>query len=108
VLNLPSGRLAPGDQDDLFATIGYHTKRWAVTHFGTKLTHERYEVPIVRGGSNTGAALFIVGNVKTSRHQDIETLLGRAHLQLLVCSQQCKETLLVPGFCWVFGMLLSQ
>jgi len=72
VLNLSAGRLASGAQDDLSATIGYHTERWSATIFGTNLTDERSEIPIVLGGSNTGAALFIVGNVNAPRHYGAE------------------------------------
>ena len=72
VLNLSSGRLAGGENDDLSATIGYRMDRWSFTVFGTNLTAERWEVPIVLGGSNTSAALFIVGNTNRPRHIGVE------------------------------------
>ncbi len=72
VLNLSSGRLAGGENDDLSATIGYRMDRWSFTVFGTNLTDERWEVPIVLGGSNTSAALFIVGNTNRPRHIGVE------------------------------------
>ena len=72
VLNLSSGRLAGGENDDLSATIGYRMDRWSFTIFGTNLTDERWEVPIVLGGSNTSAALFIVGNTNRPRHIGVE------------------------------------
>ena len=72
VLNLSSGRLAGGSNDDLSATIGYHTERWSVTIFGNNLTDERYEVPIVLGGSNITPALFIVGNTNPPKHYGAE------------------------------------
>ena len=72
VLNLTSGRLAGGENDDLSATIGYRMDRWSFTVFGTNLTDERWEVPIVLGGSNTSPALFIVGNTNRPRHIGVE------------------------------------
>ena len=72
VLNLSSGRLAGGENDDLSATVGYRMDRWSLTLFGTNLTDERWEVPIVLGGSNTSAALFIVGNTNRPRHIGVE------------------------------------
>ena len=72
VLNLSSGRLAGGENDDLSATIGYRMGGWSFTVFGTNLTDERWEVPIVLGGSNTSAALFIVGNTNRPRHIGME------------------------------------
>ena len=72
VLNLSSGRLAGGENDDLSATIGYRMDRLSFTVFGTNLTDERWEVPIVLGGSNTTPALFIVGNTNRPRHIGVE------------------------------------
>ena len=72
VLNLSSGRLSGGENDDLNATIGYHTEKWSFIVFGNNLTDERFEVPIVLGGSNTTPALFIVGNINAPRHYGAE------------------------------------
>ena len=72
VLNLSSGRLAAGANDDLSATIGYRLDRLTFTVFGTNLTDERWEIPIVLGGSNTAPALFIVGNTNRPRHIGVE------------------------------------
>ena len=72
VLNLTSGRLAGGENDDLSATISYRLDRWRFTIFGTNLTDERWEVPIVLGGTNTTPALFIAGNTNRPRHIGVE------------------------------------
>ena len=78
VLNLEAGRLSGGDADDLSATIGYRLDRWTFTVYGTNLTDERWEVPIVLGGNAEtpstppAAPLFVVGNTNRPRHIGVE------------------------------------
>ena len=67
-----------GDSSDLSATIGYRLDRWTFTAFGTNLTDQRWEVPIVLGGNAetpsraASGPLFVVGNTNRPRHIGVE------------------------------------
>ena len=42
LLNLKQSKIA--ERDDVSASIGYYTEKWALAAFGKNLTDERYEV----------------------------------------------------------------
>jgi len=72
VLNLESGRLSGGATDDLSASITYSLDNFSITFFGKNLTDERFEVPVVLGGSNTTNPLFIPGSVNRPRSWGVD------------------------------------
>ena len=64
LLNLEQSKIA--ERDDVSASIGYYTEKWALVAFGKNLTDERYEVffPI--------ATLFAAGSVNRPRTMGVE------------------------------------
>ncbi|MEL0217793.1 MAG: TonB-dependent receptor [Gammaproteobacteria bacterium] len=64
LLNLTQSKIA--ERDDVSASIGYYTEKWALVAFGKNLTDERYEVffPI--------ATLFAAGSVNRPRTVGVE------------------------------------
>ena len=63
-MNLNQSKIAA--RDDVSASVGYYTEKWALVGFGKNLTDERYEVffPI--------ADYFAAGNVNRPRTVGVE------------------------------------